>query len=145
MLETHAVVVRVEGQQTFVQASQGGGCGQCGGKGCGTAKLSQMFCTKPRQFQVDNPIGARVGDEVIVAVAEGTVLRGIGLLYLLPLLLLATGAVIGNVAAPQAEQQDFYAAACGFAGLAIGFVLSKWFAARREHLRPYIARRWRGE
>ncbi|MCR4298460.1 MAG: SoxR reducing system RseC family protein, partial [Gallionella sp.] len=92
MLETRAIVVQVDGQYAFVQANQGNGCGQCSGKGCGTGKLSQLFCSKPRQFQVDNPVNAGVGDEVIVSVAEGAVLRGIGLVYLLPLLLLLTGA-----------------------------------------------------
>lgn len=145
MLETRAVVVQVDGQHTFVQASQGGGCGQCGGKGCGTAKLSQMFCSQPRRFQVDNPINARVGDQVVVAVADGTVLRGIGLLYLLPLALLAAGAVLGSVAAPRPEQQDAYAAAGAFIGLVCGFGLSKWFAARQKRQRPYIARQWRGD
>lgn len=145
MLETRAVVMQVEGQHAFVQASQGGGCGQCSGKGCGTAKLSQMFCSQPRQFQVDNPINARVGDQVVISVADGTVLRGIGLLYLLPLALLAAGAAIGNVAAPQIEQRDGYAAAGAFVGLACGFILSKWAAARQGRQRPYIARQWRGE
>lgn len=145
MLETRAVVVRVEGQQTFVQANQGGGCGQCSGKGCGSEKLSQMFCSTPRQFQVDNPIGARVGDQVVVSVADGTVLRGIGLIYLLPLALLAVGAAFGNVIAPQPEQRDGYAAAGAFLGLVLGFVLSKWLSARQRRERPYIARQWRGE
>lgn len=145
MLETRAVVVRIEEQKAFVQASQGGGCGQCSGKGCGTAKLSQLFCSQPREFQVDNPINARVGDQVIVAVADGTVLRGIGLVYLLPLLLLAVGATLGNVAAPVAEQRDGYAAAGALAGLVLGFIFSKWRSARRMRQRPRIARLWRGE
>jgi sigma-E factor negative regulatory protein RseC len=145
MLETRAVVVRVEGQHAFVQASEGGSCGQCSGKGCGTAKLSQMFCSKPRQFRVDNPINARVGDQVVIAVEDGAVLRGIGLVYLLPLLLLAAGAALGNAAAPQVEQRDGYAAAGAFIGLALGFVLSRWLSARQKRRRPCIARQWHGE
>lgn len=145
MLETRAVVVRVEGRHAFVQASQSGGCGQCGGKGCGTAKLSRMFCSKPREFRVDNPINARAGDLVVVSVADGAVLRGIALAYLLPLGLLVAGALLGSSFAVQDGQQDGYAAAGGFAGLALGFALSKWFAARRERQPPCIVRQWRGE
>lgn len=145
MLETRAVVVQVEGQHAFVQPGQTGSCGQCSGKGCGTAKLSQMFCSRPSQFEVDNPIGARVGDQVIVSVADGMILRGVGLAYLLPLVLLAAGATVGNVVAPQIEQQDAYAAAGAFIGLVFGFVLSRWLAARQRRQRPYIARQWREE
>jgi sigma-E factor negative regulatory protein RseC len=147
MLETRAVIVQVEGGHAFVQASQANGCEQCSGKGCGAGKLSQLFCSKPRQFQVDNSINADVGDEVIVSVAEGSVLRGISVVYLLPMLLLVLGAALGNTWAGQPGQQDGYAAAGAMIGLAAGFVIAKWISARRtgNHSRPYIARQWRGE
>ena len=96
MLETRAIIVQVEGQHALVQASQANGCEQCSGKGCGAGKLSRLFCSKPRLFQVENPINAGVGDEVIISVAEGAILRGIGLVYLLPLLLLVMGATAGQ-------------------------------------------------
>lgn len=142
MLETRAIVVQVDGKHAFVQATQGNGCGQCSGKGCGSGKLSQLFCSKPRQFQVDNSVNARVGDEVIVSVAEGAVLRGIGLVYLLPLLLLLAGATLGSLLAAQAEQRDIYAAIGALSGLATGFIFAKWTSShqsRHQNL-PFIAR-----
>ena len=147
MLETRAVIVQIEGQYAFVQASQASGCEQCNGKGCGAGKLSQLFCSKPRQFQVDNSINAGVGDEVIVSVAEGSVLRGISVVYLLPLLLLVTGAMLGNAWAEQPGLRDGYAAAGAMVGLVAGFVIAKWISVRqnRNHARPYIARQWREE
>jgi len=147
MLETRAVIVQIEGQYAFVQASQANGCEQCNGKGCGAGKLSQLFCSKPRQFQVDNSINASVGDEVIVSVAEGSVLRGISVVYLLPLLLLVMGAMLGNTWVEQPGQSDGYAAAGAMLGLAAGFVIAKWISSRqnRGHSRPCIARQWREE
>ncbi len=145
MLETRAIVVQTDKQVTLVQASQGNGCGQCDGKGCGTGKLSQLFCSKPRQFAVDNRINASVGDEVIVSVAEGAVLRGIGLVYLLPLVLLFVGATWGGSLAVQDGQRDAYAAIGALSGLVIGFVFAKWFSSRRasRHNHPFIARLFR--
>ena len=105
MLETRAVIVQIEGQYAFVQASQASGCEQCNGKGCGAGKLSQLFCSKPRQFQVDNSINADVGDEVIVSVAEGSVLRGISVVYLLPMLLLVLGAALPDLLSPNGFQR----------------------------------------
>jgi sigma-E factor negative regulatory protein RseC len=144
MLETRAIIVLTEGKYAQVQVSQTDGCDQCNGKGCGTGKLSQLFCSKPRQFQVDNPINASIGDQVIISVAEGAVLRGIGLVYLLPLILLLMGAVIGNSLAVQAEQRDSYSAVCALLGLVAGFVIAKWISSRqvRNHSQPYIARQW---
>lgn len=144
MLETRAIVVQVEGGQAFVQANQGGGCGQCSGKGCGSEKLSRLFCSEPRRFRVDNPVNARVGDEVIVSVAEGALLRSIGLVYLLPLLLLFTGALLGALLATQSGQGDVYAAGGALTGLVAGFILVKWISShrsRRQNL-PYIARQY---
>lgn len=146
-LETRAIVVSTDKQHALVQANQGNGCAQCNGKGCGTGKLSQLFCSKPRQFQVDNPINASVGDEVIVSVAEGALLRGIGLVYLLPLLLLVMGAMLGTMLAAQVEQRDGYAAVGALFGLIAGFMFAKWISSRqdRQQNRPYIARQWREE
>lgn len=144
MLETRAVVVKIDGGQAQVRASRANGCSLCNGKGCGSGKLSTLFCSKPRDFRVDNQINANVGDEVIVSVAEGAVLRGIGLVYLLPLLLLVVGGVIGSTLASDNSLRDLYAAAGSFIGLAGGFILSKWMTLRKpgQQNLPYIARRW---
>ncbi len=142
MLETRAVVVAVDGQHAMVQADQANGCGQCSGKGCGAGKLSRLFCSKPRQFQVNNPIDAGVGDEVIVSVAGGAVMRGIGLVYLIPLVLLVMGATLGSIWAQQPEQRDSFAAAGALFGLVAGFSMAKWISSRQTESRfqPYIAR-----
>lgn len=147
MLETRAIIVQVKEQYALVQASHADGCEQCSGKGCGAGKLSQLFCGKPRQFRVDNPINASVGDEVVISVAEGAVLRGIGLVYLLPLLLLVMGAMLGSVWVEQPEQRDGYAATGALFGLAAGFVIARLISLRqaKSHSQPYIARPWREE
>jgi sigma-E factor negative regulatory protein RseC len=143
-LETRATVVQVGNQYTLVQAAQGNGCSQCSGKGCGSGKLNQLFCSKPRQFQVDNPIQAGAGEEVIVCVADGAVLNGVGLVYLLPLLCLVIGATSGNIFAVRPELKEGYAAAGAGVGLIFGFIIARWVASRqsRQQNRPYIARRW---
>jgi sigma-E factor negative regulatory protein RseC len=145
MLETRAVVVQVEGRFALIRANQANGCEQCNGKGCGTGKLFRLFCNNLRQFQVDNPINAGVGDEVVISVAEGAILRGIGLVYLLPLLLLVIGAMLGNAWAGQpAGQHDGYATAGALSGLVVGFIAAKWISSARirSSFRPYIARSW---
>lgn len=144
MLETRATVVQVGDGQAYVRASQGG-CGQCQGKGCGTAKLAGLFCSSPRQFLADNPISAVVGDEVIVAVEEGTIMRGVALVYLVPLALLIAGALLGVSMAGQDGQQDIHAAAGALAGLVGGFLLVRRLSGPGASGRPRIARRYDGE
>jgi len=143
MLETQATVVSIESEgRALVEADQVGGCGQCNGKSCGTAKLSRLFCSRPRQFQVDNPIRASVGDQVIVSVSDGSVLRGISLIYVMPLVLLLMGAALGEMfASNQLEQRDSYAAIGAILGILLGFVLNKFLSRLSvSSFRPHISR-----
>jgi sigma-E factor negative regulatory protein RseC len=139
MLETRAIVVQRDDKITLVQASGASGCSACEGKGCGSSKVTQLFCSKPRQFKVDNQIDARVGDEVIVSVVEGAVLRGISLVYLLPLALMFAGATLAGWWV-EGVQRDGYAALGALSGLVAGFVVAKWLSTRQARNQPYIAR-----
>jgi len=147
MLETRAVVIQVEGRYAIVQASQVNGCEQCNGKGCGAGKLSRLLCGEQRRFQVDNPINAGVGDEVVISVVEGAILHGIGLVYLLPMLLMVMGAMLGGAMIGHSSpgQHDVYAATGAMLGLAAGFIAVKWISSVRpgNQYQPYIARTWR--
>lgn len=147
VLETRAVVIGIDGQHALVQPDQTNGCKQCNGKGCGAGKLAGLFCSKPRQFRVNNPIDASIGDEVIVTVAEGAVMRGIGLVYLIPLALLLLGATLGSIWAQQSGQSDSYAAVGALLGLTAGFVFAKWISLHQagSHFQPYIDRQYREE
>ena len=65
MLETRATVVKLDGGNALVESDHVSSCEQCNGKGCASSKLGQLFCSRPRQFQVENSIGAKVGDDVL--------------------------------------------------------------------------------
>jgi sigma-E factor negative regulatory protein RseC len=144
MLENRATVVQIQDHTAWVLTNQVSGCEQCNGQGCGSSKVAQLFCSQPKKFEVENSIGAAVGDEVIVSVADGAVLRGIGLLYVLPLILMVLGGGLASMMSNQSVPSDAYVATGGVAGLMLGFVVAKWVSARQARLinRPFIARRW---
>jgi sigma-E factor negative regulatory protein RseC len=132
MLDTRAIVVRLEGKEAVVEAVQGGGCGACaGGKGCSSGAMSKMLCVKPRQFLVRNDIGARVGEEVEVSVAEGALLRSALTLYALPMALLFAGALAGSAWAG-ASGHDAGSAVGAVVGLLAGFALARIVTSRRS-------------
>lgn len=149
MLETRAIVVRTDARQAWVEARHDvAGCATCQGKGCGSSKLSQMFCSnKERLFRVVNPIAAQAGEEVVVAVAEGAVLHGVAMVYLLPLTGLLLGGMLGASLAQQLVQRDGYAALGAGTGLLLGFFSSQILSRRRSKSggQAYIARRWQGD
>ncbi len=134
MLETQVTVVSLDGSEAIVEAGQTGGCGYCNSiNGCGASKLSKLLCTRPRQFRVHNGIGAKVGDEVRVSVADGELLRSALIAYIIPLLMLFAGGVLGTVAAG-AHDRDLCAAVGALAGLAAGFIIVRLFTPRQQIL-----------
>lgn len=119
MNETLARIVRVQGGTAWVRVEAPASCGACGGRGCGsTSVFGQLFNPRPAEYPVDNAIDARVGETVVVGVEEGAVLRSVFRSYVLPLLLLLAGAVIGMQAGG-----ELLAMAGAGAGLVLGFVL----------------------
>jgi len=144
MLETRAIVVDVRGKHALVQSAQGSGCEQCNGKGCGASKLSRIFCSKPRQYRVENPVEAKIDDEVVISVAEGAILHGAGTVYLLPLFLLLIGAIMGNQWDLRVGQGDTYAALGALSGLIAGFFLARMISRNKvgKEFQPCITRIW---
>jgi sigma-E factor negative regulatory protein RseC len=145
MLETRAKVVQVNGREAWVEVDSSAGCNMCKSEGgCGSSKLGQLFCSASRRFRADNSIDAHVGDEVLVVVADGTILRGVGLMYLIPLVLLLAGALLGTVwAGSSSAEQDGYAVTGAVLGLAAGLISSRWLSAHAEkgRFQAYLTRR----
>jgi sigma-E factor negative regulatory protein RseC len=142
MLETRAIVVHLYGKEALVEAIGEGGCGQCSSeKGCGSSKLTQLFCTKPRQFKVHNEANAVIGDEVQITLPDGVLLRSSILMYAVPLILLLGGGMLGAYCSHDAVSRDGYAAVGSLLGLVSGFALAKWIAKRQQVMavaRPVI-------
>jgi len=129
MLEIRAIVVSVQGEQAEISPARGGGCGHCdSANGCGSGKLSELFCSsQTRKFVVLNSAGAKVGDEVEVTLPEGILLRSSWRVYGLPLLLLFCGGLIGSSLAGEAASRDGLALIGSVAGLLSAFVWTRFF------------------
>jgi sigma-E factor negative regulatory protein RseC len=143
MLETRAIVIKLEGNEALVESRQGGGCGRCDSEnGCGSGKLSQLLGTHTRQFRVRNDANAAIGTEVQITLAEGVLLRSALLMYVLPLFLLVAGAAAAGQLGADDASAERYSIAGGALGLLLGFVLAKWMARRQRGVsvaQPVIA------
>jgi sigma-E factor negative regulatory protein RseC len=134
-----AVVRLVDAGGALVEVAQGG-CGRCHEKGgCGGQNLTQMFCSGPRQYRVDNAMGAAVGDHVTVAVSPGSLKKSANLAYGLPVVALIAGALCGNAVAG-----DLGAMLGGAVGLVAAFavvVRKSVRATGNPERRPHIISR----
>jgi sigma-E factor negative regulatory protein RseC len=72
-------------------------CGLCGQtRGCGNGIWGKIFAHQATAFKAKNPIGAKVGDSVIVGIDEQALLKGAALLYLLPLATMFISMLLAN-------------------------------------------------
>lgn len=90
------VVRAIDGLQAVVEIEHGG-CGRCHEEGgCGGQQLTQMFCSGPKTYRVDNRLGALLGERVTIAIADGSVRRTANLAYGVPLIAVIAGAALGT-------------------------------------------------
>lgn len=97
MLEETGQVVDVEGDFAWVESERQSTCGSCSArKGCGTGVIAKVLGRKRMRLRVVNRIGARVGDQVVIGIAESGVVRGSLAVYAMPLAGLFAGALAGQ-------------------------------------------------
>ncbi|MDA8093737.1 MAG: SoxR reducing system RseC family protein [Betaproteobacteria bacterium] len=142
MLETQAVVVRIEDGVTYVQTERPSGCGHCSSEGgCASGTLTKIFGAGRTAFVAANGVDARVGESVIIGVEEGALLSSTVAVYLVPLALLIAGAGLGTALSHRAGNPDLYSVLGAAAGLLLGTVWIRIFSATRRtgsRYRPII-------
>ncbi len=117
-------VVAIRDRVAWVEAESQAACGGCAAaKGCGTKTLSSYFSKKTAPLRMVNDFGGTVGDRIEVGIRNSTILKVSALIYLLPLLGLIVGALIGDAL----NGSDFVAMCFSLAGLLFGFYLSRLF------------------
>lgn len=128
MIEMRAIVIQLHGEEASVKPIGTGGCGHCDSEGgCGSGTLTKVFCSNnARNFSVRNEVGASVGDEVQISIPDGVLLRGAIKMYVLPLMLLLAGGIVGvSLAGSMAAARDAYAVTGAIMGLLLGFVFAR--------------------
>lgn len=137
MIEQQAVVIECLEDVAEVEAVRASSCGACSVNGaCGTSLLDRVLGRRPLRLTVANVVGARVGDRVVIGVPEAALLRAATAAYLMPLLGLIAGAIVGQEAALLLSAEEL-AAAASLLGGAGGFVAALHWV--RGHSRKMAA------
>jgi len=133
MLEQTVEVIKTAPDGIWVRAVEPSGCGTCGGQGCSSRRIAELFQRKPRLFRVDCDLSLAPGDRAIVGIADGSVLKIALRAYGLPLGLMLAGALLAQAVRP------------GDGPALIGMLLggaAGWLAARGGRTaRPVVLRR----
>jgi sigma-E factor negative regulatory protein RseC len=150
MIEMQARVIAVEDSMALVEPMSGGSCSSCNssssltsGGGCGADKIGQIFTIKTKNYRVINAISSRIGDEVIIGIEDGAVLRGSAVVYMLPLILIFIGAITAHYLMPNinADLASIIGAASGFAVSALWLFHFNQQASLNPHYQPVILRK----
>jgi len=97
MIKEQALVIAVEEHAVLVQTQRTSTCGSCESKqGCGTAVLAKGMGQGTTRLRIQTDLDVKVGDRVILAIDESALLIGSLLIYLLPLLALILGGLLGD-------------------------------------------------
>ncbi len=131
-------VVELRGDSVWVKTDSESACVHCAARqGCGVSVLTKVFGRRQNRIRVSNSKNAALGDEIVLAVREGSLLKETFMLYMLPLLsMLVRAAVIKALV--NNEMFTVLAAMCGFfAGLAVVRFLSAK-NARDKGLEPIM-------
>ncbi len=133
MLEQTVEVMQATPDGIWVRAVEPSGCGTCGGRGCSSRRIAELFQRKPRLFQVDCDLSLAPGDRVVVGIADGSVLKSALRVYGFPLAMMLGGALLAQAVQPGDGP--------ALIGMLLGGVAG-WLAARGGRMkRPTVLRR----
>lgn len=131
MIEETGRVAEVEPGFAWVETRRQSTCGSCSARGgCGTSVLSRVLGQRTVRVRALDRIGAAVGDEVVLGLDDGALLRGSLAVYMVPLLALIAGALLAESVGPQWGFGQGFVLLGGVAGLASGFFWLRLFSRR---------------
>lgn len=147
MIEEIGVVISAQGDMAEVEGRRRSTCGGCAVNGaCGTSLIARYFGRRRALLRAHNAIGAEPGDHVVFGLPERALLEASFVAYLVPLLAMMGGAMLGDylagLRAPAYAQG--ISVLSGFGALAVALVWLRRFGRTKEldhSYRPRILRR----
>lgn len=126
MIEEEAVVAGIDNGKIWVEKPRQSACSACQ-KPCATGQVADYLGGTTVRLAVDSALELHTGDRVMVGVPEDALVKGYLAIYLLPLLGLFIGAILGKaVGISLSFSTDLAAAVGGGLGLAATLLLLKY-------------------
>jgi sigma-E factor negative regulatory protein RseC len=143
MIEEQVIITSITTKGAWVEGIQQTACGSCSAKaGCGQHTMSQLGRKVSLWLAFEAPAhdqwqqGLQLGQQIVVGLPEGAILKSTLVLYGLPLLTLVLGAVLG----------DFLGGEAGsiigsMLFTLLGFKLARyWSGQNKQHWQPHFIR-----
>lgn len=146
MIEETGKILSIEDDALWVEATQHSSCQSCEAeKGCGQNLLMKAATSGNTMviralLPTDNTIEFKVDDQVLIGIPEDVIVSSTMLLYLLPLLTMITGVMVGHTW----SGNDVASALGGVFGLLIGgglVRLHSWRQRNNTRVHPIVLKR----
>lgn len=136
MIEAFATVINQTNGIAKVEYTRSSACGHCEHQsGCSIKSEGE---SKQQIIEIPCNLNLTIGQQVRIGIPETNLVRGAFLAYMIPLIGVLIGAVIGSLL--DSEQQESMAIFGAFAGGCIGFFTLKLLSSskRMVHYQPVI-------
>lgn len=143
MIEEEAVVSRVEAGAVWVTKTRAPACGQCT-EVCHGRLAAPEATTAQVEIPVTSHTPLQPGDRVLIGIGENILLAGSLQLYLLPILGLLAGALLGQFIGARllVPFADFVAMGGAATGLGLALLLVKYRTSIADHrFQPVVLRK----
>ncbi len=118
MIEQTVKIIRISAGKATGESLSKSGCARCeAGEGCGGGIFSKLFGNKTFHIELQNQLNANIGEHIVIGLSERALTLGSLLLYLIPLIGLVFGAVIGDQL--DANQGEFWTLLLSLTGFAL--------------------------
>jgi len=131
MLEEQAVVISSEAGIAEVEILRRSTCSACSARsGCGVSLLDRVLGRRPQRLLLVDKLKLRPGDKVVVGIPEGALLKAAVAAYMVPLLGLLGGALLGDMMLQEGAMDQGLALLAGALGFAAGLLVTGLYSRR---------------
>lgn len=142
MIQERGVITQVQEGAIQVSTKVANTCGSCQqNQHCGTGLLAKWLAPKPEDLRLECQESVAVGQEVVLGVEEGILLKAAALIYMVPLLVLVIAAALMSYVSGYLNlQSEWLVIAVSFAAMASTFASIRWFLHRHagRHFQPRL-------
>lgn len=140
MATEEGVVIKLEDSNAWVKTTRSSACKACASRqACHTREQG-----KEMEVEVANPVGAKIGDRIVLHFDTSSLLKAAFLMYVFPVLCMLAGAALGHWFSLRNQlNPSLGSAAGGFLSLVLSFMLVKLRGdrlARKDNYKPRIVR-----
>lgn len=143
MIEEQVVVTSINQEGAWVEGMQQSACGSCSAKaGCGQHAMTQLGRKVSLWLPLSDLSDAaaimplNIGQQIVVGLPEGAILRSTVVIYGVPLIALVLGAIIGHAA-----WGEVGSILISVLSMFIGFKLARnWSLQNKQHWQPHFIR-----